>query len=259
MIVTPQGGNELGRVQDRIAVVTGAGSGIGEAIASLLAQEGAEVVLIGRNEQRLLEAQARIGERSIAFAADIAREADVSAIGAFLEQRFGRADILVNNAGTVKRNENVLETTEEEWQAFMQINLLGPFRMSKAVLPFMIRQGRGSIVNISSQLGVIAAPGYATYATAKGGIVSFTKSLAIDYGAHGVRANCVSPGLVETPMAYVGRDNFGDLKQSIADAHPLKRIGTPMDIAYAVLYLASDEAGWVTGTNLLVDGGFTAK
>ncbi|MBO9609350.1 MAG: SDR family oxidoreductase [Paenibacillaceae bacterium] len=249
----------MGRVQDRIAVVTGAGSGIGEAIASLLVSEGAEVVLLGRNEQRLKEAQQRIGGRTHVFAADISREADASAVGAFLEQRFGKADILVNNAGTVKRNENMLETTEDEWTSFMQINLLGPFLMSQAILPFMIRQGKGAIVNLASQLGVIAAPGYATYATAKGGIVSFTKSLAIDYGAYGIRANCVSPGLVETPMAYVGRDNFDAVKQSIADAHPLKRIGTPMDIAYAVLYLASDEAGWVTGTNLLVDGGFTAK
>lgn len=249
----------MGRVEGKRAIVTGAGSGIGEAIAQQLAREGAEVALVGRDEAKLRQTLARIEGKAHVYAADISSDHDVTALQQRIGERFGTVDILVNNAGTIMRNENMLETTDDSWKSFMNVNLLGPLRMCRAFVPFMIRQGKGAIVNVASQLSVVSAPGYATYSTAKGGIVSFTRSLAIDYGGHGIRANCVSPGVVETPMAYVGRDNFDAVKQSIADAHPLKRIGRPEDVAYAVLYLASDESGWVTGTNLLVDGGYTAR
>lgn len=249
----------MGRVANRTAVVTGAGSGIGEAISRVLAAEGAEVVLVGRDESKLQRTLAGIGGKGHVFAADVSSAPDVAALRQFVEDQFGVADILVNNAGTIIRNEDILNTTEQTWKQFMDANLLGPLLVCQALIPLMKRQNKGAIVNVASQLSVVAAPGYSTYSTAKGGIVSFTRSLAIDYGACGIRANSVSPGVVETPMAYVGRDNFDELKHNLADIHPLKRIGRPEDVAYAVLYLASDEAGWVTGTNLLVDGGYTAR
>lgn len=248
-----------GRVQDKTVILTGAGSGIGRGIAKLFAQEGARLFLVGRDEQKLKETVQELGQDAEIVVADISNEQAVDSLRECVEKQTDRVDILINNAGTVMRNENIMETNSQLWDEFMSINLKGPFLLCKAFLPLMVRQNQGSIVNIASQLATVSAPGYSTYSTAKGGIVSFTRSIAVDFGAHNIRANCVSPGVVETPMAYVGRENFDELKDAIGNSLPLKRIGQSEDIAYAVLYLASDESSWVTGTNLVVDGGFISK
>lgn len=248
-----------GRLANKHVVITGAGSGIGGEIAALFAKEGAAVFLVGRDEGKLRRIAEQIGHGARCFPCDIAQEDEVHRLRDAVTGCADTLDVLVNNAGTVLRNENMLNTGSDDWDDFMRINLKGAFLMCRAFLPSLVRSGRGSIVNVASQLAIVAAPGYSTYGTAKGGIVSFTRALAVDFGPSGVRANCVSPGVIETPMAYVDRDNFDELKASIADQLPLRRIGTPADVAYAALFLASEESAWVTGTNLVVDGGFTSK
>lgn len=248
----------MGRLTGKTVLLTGGGSGIGKGIAALFADEGARLLLTGTTAFKLRETIAALPGEHEAIAADISSEQDVRRLAERAGEMFGELDVLINNAGTVKRNEDVTETTQVEWERFMSVNLLGVFLMCKYMIPMMKRRG-GSIVNIASQLATVAAPGYASYSMAKGGTLAFTRSLAVDYGAFGIRANCISPGLVETPMAYVGRGNFDELKPQAAEALPLRRIGRPEDIAYAALYLASDEASWVTGANLAVDGGYTAK
>lgn len=251
------------RLKDRVAFITGGGTGIGAAIANLFAQEGARVVIAGRRSEPL-EAVVRAikdaGGHAAFTCGDVAKLDDAQAMIRFTVDQYGSIDTLVNNAGVIRRTEKVEETTEEQWDWLLDTNLRGVFHTIKFCLPFMMQSKNGAIVNIASINAFVAAPGYATYCATKGGVIAYTRAVALQYAQYGIRANAISPGMVHTPMAYVDRPNFEEVVNDIVEKfYPLKRVGLPNDVAYAALYLASDEASWITGQNLVVDGGFSIK
>lgn len=244
-------------------MITGGTSGIGSATAIRFAQEGASVAITGRNEKRGNEVVAgivKIGGEALFIKADMCIAADCRrAVDATLE-RFGKVDVLYNNAG-VFHPKTVLECTEEEWDETIDSSLKGAFLMSKYVLPSMIEQKSGSIIHCSSGWGIQGGSGAAAYCAAKGGLVIMAKAMAIEYGRDGIRVNCVCPGDVLTPMLHDDAAKRGmswdDYAAGAAD-RPLGRIGTADEIANAVLFLASDEASFITGESLVVDGGGVA-
>lgn len=251
------------RFEGRVALITGGTSGIGSATAIRFAQEGASVAITGRNEKRGNEVVAgivKIGGEALFIKADMCIAADCRrAVDATLE-RFGKVDVLYNNAG-VFHPKTVLECTEEEWDETIDSSLKGAFLMSKYVLPSMIEQKSGSIIHCSSGWGIQGGSGAAAYCAAKGGLVIMAKAMAIEYGRDGIRVNCVCPGDVLTPMLHDDAAKRGmswdDYAAGAAD-RPLGRIGTADEIANAVLFLASDEASFITGESLVVDGGGVA-
>lgn len=241
-------------------VVTGGGSGIGRAIARLLVARGARVSLLGRSADKL-EAVAReldtAGSGQVqCFACDVSREAQVHEVFATLARDGGAITGLVNNAGVNPSRTAIGETSVADWEQTLAVNLTGAFHCAKAALP-LLGTG-GSMVHIASIAGLTALPERCAYMASKWGLVGLTKSLAIDYAARQIRVNCVCPGYVETPLVagYLQRLPIAD-RQAIVDAHLLGRLGTPEDIAHAVCFLLSDEAAWITGAVLPVDGGYT--
>ena len=241
----------------RVVLVTGATSGIGRAIAERCLGEDAAVVATGRRADALDDVGAG-SDRIARHVADLADEGAPEALVALAQERFGALDGLVHAAGTVWRNEDVRQSSDEAVRAFIEINLVATIRMARAAYTAMTAAGSGSIVLVGSQLAHIAVPGYATYCTVKGGVVAFARALAIDGGPLGVRVNVVSPGLVQTPMAYIDRPDFDDVADAIAQRHPLRRFGQPEDLAGAAVFLLSDDAGWMTAQTMIIDGGFTA-
>jgi NAD(P)-dependent dehydrogenase (short-subunit alcohol dehydrogenase family) len=248
------------KLDGRVALITGGTSGIGRATAILLAEEGAAVVLTGRNQQRGEEVAEEIrdaGGQAIFICADVRFADDCErAVGDTLE-RFGRIDVLFNNAG-VFHPRTVPECTEEEWDETIDSSLKGAFLMSKYALPSMIERRSGSIIHNSSGWGILGGDKAAAYCAAKGGLIVMAKAMAIDHGPHGIRVNCVCPGDVETPMltddARKRGMSWDDYHAGAAD-RPLGRVGTVEEIARAVLFLASDDSSFVTGEALVVDGG----
>jgi NAD(P)-dependent dehydrogenase (short-subunit alcohol dehydrogenase family) len=262
-----------GRLADRIALVVGAGSvgpgwGNGKATAVLFAREGATVFCVDINQAAADETAGLIaaeGGRATAFAADAARADQVEAMVARCLALHGRIDVLQNNVGIVEVGGPV-EASEESWDRVMDVNLKSMFLTCKHVLPAMLRQGRGVIVNVSS-IAAIRWTGvpYISYSASKAAVVQFTRSVALQYAAQGIRANSILPGLMNTPMIVEPlKDSYGggDVDRMIAvrDAQcPMGHMGDAWDVAYAALFLASDEAKYVTATELVVDGGVTAK
>lgn len=251
------------RLRDKVAIVTGGTSGIGEATALLFAREGACVVVTGRNAERGKGVVKRIkhgGGEAIFVRADVSQAKDCRHAVDQTVKTFGRLDILFNNAG-VFYPQTALECSEREWDEQIDVNLKGTFLMSKFALPAMIAQGRGVIVNNSSGWGIVGGDHAVAYCASKGGVVLMTKAMAIDHGAQGIRVNCVCPGDVETPMlpadAKMRGLKWADYMAGCA-SRPLGRVGTVEEIAKAVLFLASDDASFMTGTALVVDGGGTA-
>jgi NAD(P)-dependent dehydrogenase (short-subunit alcohol dehydrogenase family) len=251
------------RLKNKVAVITGGTSGIGEATALLFAAEGARVAITGRNEQRGGAIVAKIKERGgNAFfqRADVSRIHDCQRVVEETVRAFGRLDILFNNAG-VYYPQTALECSEREWDEQIDVNLKGTFLMSKCALPTMIAQRGGVIVNNSSGWGIVGGDHAVAYCASKGGVVLMTKAMAIDHGAQGIRVNCVCPGDVETPMLPVDAKMRGlkweDYLAGCA-SRPLGRVGTVEEIAKAVLFLASDDSSFMTGAALVVDGGGTA-
>ena len=251
----------MGRLRDRVAIVTGAASeaGIGCAIALLFSQEGAAVTVADidatgvHHTAELIRSQ---GGRAISCPTDISNSEDVQSMVQATVASFGRIDILVNNAAHMKDTKPALDTSEEEWDRSIDVTLKGAFLCSKYAIPEMIRVGAGSIVNISSVGGLVGFEGYAAYCSAKGGMLQLTKSLAIDYGPHNIRANAICPGPIQTSIS----PNAGDpLDQYQLKMTVLGRKGKPRDVAYAALFLASDESSFVTAASLVVDGGWTAR
>jgi len=251
------------RLNDRVALITGGTSGIGEATALLFAAEGAKVAITGRNEQRGAAVVSRIKERggdAVFQRADVSRIDDCRRAVAETVRAFGRLDILFNNAG-VYYPQTALECSEREWDEQIDVNLKGTFLMSKCALPTLIAQRSGVIVNNSSGWGIVGGDHAVAYCASKGGVVLMTKEMAIDHGAQGIRVNCICPGDVETPMLPVDARMRGLKWEDYlagCTTRPLGRVGTVEEIAKAVLFLASDDSSFMTGAALVVDGGGTA-
>lgn len=249
------------RVKNRIVLITGAGSGVGKATALLFVNEGAIVVLVGRRKgvlTRLSNKILRGRGKAIPMEGDVTNERDVQGIIQTTLQRFGRIDILINNAGVAREAVRVHETTDDMWSELMDINLTGAFRMIRAVLPHLIERRRGTIVNVSSIAGLVGLSHMAAYSVAKSGMIALTKSVAVEYGHLGIRCNCVCPGTVETEMTKDYLSSPGRY-QGTSSLYPMGRIAHPKEIAQGILYLASEESSFVTGTVLTIDGGYTAK
>jgi len=254
----------LPRLHGKVAIVTGTAMGLGEAIARRFADEGARVICVdvrpGPNDE-VVDAIRADGGEALSVEASVAVAADAGRVAEITRERFGRIDILVNNAGILPSRETVLETTEADWDETMRVNVKGVFLMSRAVLPAMVAQGGGAIVNLSSITGVVGLPVRPAYSASKGAVAILTKQLAVDFGRHGIRVNALSPSFVITNINRAMFDRMraeGAPWERMLDQHLLRRLGEPRDVADAALFLASDEARWITGVVLPVDGGYTA-
>jgi NAD(P)-dependent dehydrogenase (short-subunit alcohol dehydrogenase family) len=252
------------RLRDKVVIITGAGAGVGAATATRFCAEGAHVLLCDWDAGALTATADQLratGADVLALSINVADEAQVRQLVAAAVERWGRLDILVNNAG-VGSGTDLLSTSAEEWSRVMDVNLKGPFLCCKHSIPVMLGQGSGSIVNVASISSTCGIPGQAVYGPSKGGLLQLTRQLAIEYARRGIRVNAVAPGTIDTPMLHktlASRDNPEALLQFLLNNHPIGRIAQPAEIANAILFLASDEASFVTGASLAVDGGYTAQ
>jgi NAD(P)-dependent dehydrogenase (short-subunit alcohol dehydrogenase family) len=254
----------MGRVQDKVCIVTGAGSGIGKATAIRLAEEGGKVLCVDLN---LESAQAttqeifEINGVALATKADVGNVDQVNAFVARAVETWGRIDVLVNNAG-VNLPGVFHEVSDATINLTLDVNLKGPMYASRAAIPHMLEQGSGSIVNISSVNGLVSEPFLAVYSASKGAVVMLTRGIALDYAARGIRCNCICPGWVDTPINYAHAAMMGGLEKiyaNIGQFQPIGRPGEPREIAHLALFLASDEASFITGSVISADGGMTAQ
>ncbi len=253
-----------GRVDGKIALVTGAGTGIGRATCVRLAEEGAEVVVTSRTpahvEETCAEVEKACGRAPLGLTLDLADRPAVDAAVAEIVARYRRIDIVSNNAGIeLVHGPTVEETTDEEWELVFRVNVTGTFWICRAALPHM-GEG-GSIVNTASINSFVAWPNDSSYTMSKGALLQFTRALALDVAERGIRANCVCPGVIDTPLTDLfleASDDPENLRSEYAAAAPVKRMGTAREVANCILFLASDEASFVTGSALVVDGGTTA-
>jgi NAD(P)-dependent dehydrogenase (short-subunit alcohol dehydrogenase family) len=245
-----------GMLDGKIALITGATAGIGAATARLFAERGARLVLTGRNKAAGEALAAELG--AVFLGIDIAMPGAAEHLVFTALQTYGRLDILVNNAGLLHRGD-ALHTKDEEWDAVIAVNVTALFRMSRAAVPVMRGQKAGSIVNVASDWGLVAAQGAVAYGASKGAVVQLTRSMAADHARDGIRVNAVCPGDTDTQMLDSGTDDGRAARlQKMAKAIPLGRVGQPRDVAAAIAFLASDDAAFITGAMLPVDGGNSA-
>jgi NAD(P)-dependent dehydrogenase (short-subunit alcohol dehydrogenase family) len=251
------------KLKDRVGIVTGGAKGIGWGIVKVLVQEGVKVVIVDWDEKggKATEEEMRKAGGDVMFVkCDVSNEDEVQAMVKATLDRYGKIDILVNNAG-IGVYKTLLDTSSEDWDRCLSVNLKGQFLCSKYTIPHMQKLGKGAIVNISSVHSFQTVNGVAPYCASKGGITSLTRNMAIDYGPT-IRVNSIAPGWVLTPLIqsiFDGYDDPADQRRQVEKRQVMKRIGQPEDIGYAVAFLVSDEASFITGTQLFVDGGLTAQ
>ncbi|MDX6235845.1 MAG: hypothetical protein QOG10_660 [Kribbellaceae bacterium] len=255
-----------GRLHDKVALITGAGSGIGRAAAELFAAEGAAVAVVDLVAEAAEETVAKIaadGGRALALTANVAVAAEVGSAVARAVGELGRLDVLYNNAG-VNSTGSVADATEDDWDRCFAVNAKGTFLCSRAAVPHLAAAGGGAIVNQGSVAGLVAVPNFAAYCAAKGAVVALTRSMAIDLAGRRIRVNAICPGTVFTPLMepMLRARGDGDLEAGLAKTvvkYPIGRLGTPEEIARVALFLASDEASFLTGSIVTADGGMTAQ
>ncbi|HEX3983719.1 MAG TPA: glucose 1-dehydrogenase [Acidisoma sp.] len=249
------------KLRDSVVVVTGGASGQGEASARLFASEGAHVVVADWNGEGAARVAAEIG--GLAFTVDVAQEEQVAAMIDFAWRRFGRLDVLFNNAGvgysaTARfKMASIVDTPGDAWDAILNINLKGQAMGCKYAIPRMLESGGGSIINNASIMAITGIPGADAYTAAKGGVISLTRALAVEWGSRGIRVNCICPGTIETPM--VGTITTAEDRTKLSESTPMKRLGQSDEIARAALFLASSDGSYVNGVILPVDGGWSAS
>ena len=262
----------MGRLDDKIAIVTGAGSGIGRAAATRFAAEGARVGCVDLDAAGAAETAGAIGDAAVAITADVSSEADAERMVAETVAAFGPPTVLYANAG-IAGSGSAGDVSYADWQKVIDVNLTGVWLSDKYCLPHMIEAGGGSIVNQASVGGVIGVPGIASYAAAKAGVIGLSRQMAVEYGPQNIRVNAICPGTVPTPLVRrtyeerggfaarpeaAGADDFDSLIAQAVGRFPIGRLGTVDEIAALALYLASDEAAWTTGTAINIDGGMSA-
>ncbi|MGF0238058.1 SDR family oxidoreductase [Rhodococcus sp. IEGM1300] len=248
------------KLQDKVALITGAGAGIGEATAKLFVSEGAKVIIADRNIEQALAVAEALGSQAFAVQADVSNAAEVKTMVEKAVAHFGGIDILVNNAGFGTLG-TVVTVDEDTWDQVIDVNLKGVFLCSKYVIPEIVRRGGGAVVNLASTISVVGIKDRAAYVAAKGGVAALTRAMALDHALEGVRVNSVAPGViassyydkmfetVEDPVAF---------KKGLAARSPLNKMGEPIDIANVILFLASQDSNFATGAMFTVDGGYTA-
>ena len=242
-------------LKDKLALVTGATGGIGQSIVKILANQGAKVIMVGRNEEKLQNLKQELGDKVHPLICDFNDDLQINSLIENAEKKFGNIDILVCNAGITKDN-LALRLKDEDWDMVIKMNLTSTFKLNRAVIKSMMKRRYGRIINISSVIGLGGNAGQSNYAASKAGIIAMSKSIAKEVAARGITINCVAPGYINTPMTEVLSD---EIKNSIIAHIPAKRIGMPEDVASAVLFLSSNESSYITGHTLSVNGGMSMQ
>jgi NAD(P)-dependent dehydrogenase (short-subunit alcohol dehydrogenase family) len=252
----------MNRLQGKVAIVTGGALGIGRAIALRMSEEGAAVAVLDVLDAEGAELASQLPGKARYWRCDVSREAEVARVFAEVVAHFGRLDVLVNNAGISGANKPTHELSEEEWDRVQAVNVKGVFFGAKHAIPHLRRSGGGSMINLSSIYGLVGAGDVPPYHASKGAVRLMTKNDALTYAPDRIRVNSIHPGFIWTPMVEAHLKSLGDVeagRQAVAALHPLGHMGEADDIAWGAVYLASDEAKFVTGTELVIDGGYTAR